>query len=300
MKTFVPSTILIISITILFHIPAYTQSELIAHYPFYQDGADSLGMHDDADLENVIFTDSSAYLDGNYYWDDNMGSHLLVGPLSNWDPEHFRLSLNVKIDSLPEATDLPIIVLGSSWRWMHANVTPHGEIELAIDGSGQITSDSIVRIGEWAPLIIERDSTQGTALLIYNDSDTLEVLVEKTNHNNDKRISASHGGSGKTFKGYWRNLKVFNTTDVMTSSLLQPDLDIRIYPNPSTDYLMIENNNNIKLNASLYSVSGRKFHTLEIQPFSAQKFAPNTPTTGIYYLELKNKNQRLSRKIVFH
>lgn len=299
MKLHISTFLSTFSIFTLFTISAFAQEELIAHYPFHENGLDSLKINEDAELDNVNFVDSSAYLDGNYYWDDNMGTHLQVGPITNWDPEHFRLTLDVKIDSLPENSSLPIIVLGSSWRWMFANVTKEGKIELAIDDSIMEISDSIINLENWTSIVFERDSTRGYTRLIYNNTDTLSAQINDIKHHNDLRISASHGGSSRTFKGYWRNLKLFNITDVMTSNLSSTVSDIQIYPNPVRNFLMIENNNNEKFDASLHTVSGKIINSVNINPFSRQKLITDSYPSGIYYLELKNENQRTVTKIVF-
>lgn len=178
----------------------------IAHYPFSKDYSDLTGLNDDARQENTILKDGGVFMDGNYLWDDDEGSVLWIPKIKDFDPDDFRLSLDVKMAGLPDRQK-PLLVLGYTKRWAMIYITPSGQLNLAFNDTPRMKnlSEKSIAPDKWLNLSIERNKDELFLVKIDNELFFKEksVVIE---HGNDNSLAAFHGGNGNMFHGYWRDL----------------------------------------------------------------------------------------------
>lgn len=178
----------------------------IAHYTFSTDYSDLIGKNTDAKHENTKIEDNAVFMDGNYLWDDDQGSVLWIPKIDDWNLDEFQLALSFKLAELPTHQN-PILVLGYNIRWAILDVTKTGQLNLAFNdkSAGTNLSEKSIVPDKWTNLEIERNKEGVFSVKIDG-----EILFQETgvviSHKGDNSLAAFHGGIGKMFHGYWRDL----------------------------------------------------------------------------------------------
>ncbi|WP_452222474.1 T9SS type A sorting domain-containing protein [Lacinutrix salivirga] len=92
-------------------------------------------------------------------------------------------------------------------------------------------------------------------------------------------------------------------TDNETTIIIQEDLsideinleDIKIYPNPTSDYFKIENLNNSTIKTiELYNISGKKLKEFSI----SENYEIDDISTGVYFIKIKTERTETNRKLI--
>ena len=106
-----------------------------------------------------------------------------------------------------------------------------------------------------------------------------------------KTINCINNNCNDTF------IKTNCITDAVTD-ISSGDLEIKIYPNPTTDFFTLEFADNLVAPAmDIFDVTGKKIITnSRVQNFEPIYFPTNTPT-GIYFIKLTTSEKILIRKI---
>ena len=77
-----------------------------------------------------------------------------------------------------------------------------------------------------------------------NDSLIQSKNIQLDHPENDIRISNTHFGWGQTFRGNWKDLKVFTASPSTNIAGEQLEHQIRLYPNPVNNQLYVSRNRN--------------------------------------------------------
>ena len=75
-----------------------------------------------------------------------------------------------------------------------------------------------------------------------------------------------------------------------------PDLDIRTYPNPATDWLNVDFGESLHAQVSLVSLLGQRVHQVEVEAQQVRIHVADMKP-GIYFLNIVSGDQRLVRKV---
>jgi hypothetical protein len=183
----------------------------IARYPLQNDGLDALGLNGAMTILNAPFQDDGIYCNGIYPADP--GGFMLESPaISAMDLSSFAASAEFKISEYPSLAVYwaPIIVGGSSFRWIGAECLPDSTISLMYNNGTHVHTTTRVSLDEWHKLVVSYDSATRTGSL-YLDN-TLATSAEfDLVHGGDKDWMAYDLGSGRAFKGLLRELVIYDT-----------------------------------------------------------------------------------------
>lgn len=207
----------------------HAQYTLIADYPFTTDGID-LVSGDEAFLYNATFTEGGIYSNGIYAGNDLAGTEITTAPVESFEFSTFKFTLEFRVDSLPTLSWMPIVVGGPSWRWAAVTVQDDGLLAFrGNNGSIQQSSSQQIELGVWHNLEVEYIGSSINVTL--NEMEVMNIALAEFNNEDDKRITCSENSTGRNFKGYWRNLKIYGPFTVGTEDT-EHNSSI-IYPNPT-------------------------------------------------------------------
>ncbi|NOX85803.1 MAG: LamG domain-containing protein [Chlorobi bacterium] len=187
---------------------------LLAFYPFSSNGVDTTGNNEDAYLKNVTFSNGGVYSNGIYNGNDTTGSVIQTPSINNFNFDDFTVLLDFYVEEYPDF-DKPIIIGGPSWRWLGAYMDENGILTLmANDKAVFIKSEKSAALNTWNTLALSYEKNTGQLRLYLNSILIADGNVQELTHNNDGKFVNDHRGEGQTFKGYWRNLKIYNSSVV--------------------------------------------------------------------------------------
>jgi len=220
---------LFLAIISLFSLHAQTDS-LLANYPLITDGIDATANNDDMTLKNAPFENGGVYSNGIYIGVDTTGSVIATPSINNFNFDQFTITVEFRIDSYPSSKN-PVIIGGKSWRWIGAFIEDEHLAFMANDYSNYYVTDEVVELNTWNKLSISFSKKQKNAQLYLNGKLVYEELIPVLVHNDDGQFLNYHGGTGITFKGYWRNLKIFDTSGPAAIAENNPLNDIKVITN---------------------------------------------------------------------
>ena len=281
---------------------------LIAHYPLQENANDALGAYDPMTLTNTPFQDGGIYCNGNYIGTEPDSSDASTPFIEGLTMHKFAISARFKVTSDYETTR-PILVGGPSWRWMTISLDANRVIGLGLNGIyfGNNSENIVVAKDVWHTVIMTYDSVKSKALLYLDDvlADSLSMPLD---HNNDKQLGITHGGVGKTFKGYLADVKLYSASgasQVENESVLPAAFVLQQnYPNPfnptTTINFSIREPGEYEL--AVYNTGGQKIKTLLRKSLTAQTYsitfgAADLPS-GVYIYQLQGHGESRARRFV--
>ena len=245
-----------IAISLLFVIQINLNAQtLLASYPLVADGIDVTGNNNELTIAKAPFQNGGIYSNGVYYGSDTTGSHIRSPQITDFDFDDLRITIDFMIEEYPEFSN-PIIMCGMSWRWMSAWMI-EDKIALKVNnGSFYEVSDVVVSLNEWNTLSLTYNKVDAEAKLYLNGSIVLTIVVEDLTHGENGQIVNSDGGVGKTYKGYWRNMEVYNSSIISSvDNAILEDIRISSYGNEVQVNIPFDNNG---VDLDVYDISGRK------------------------------------------
>ncbi len=269
---------------------------LLAFYPLKSNGADTTGNNEDMFLKNASFSNGGVYSNGIYYGNDTMGSVIQTPAINKFDFNDFTVLLDFYVEEYPDFNK-PIIIGGPSWRWLGAYLDEGGRLSLmANDGSDFFQTDEVVALNTWNTLALSYNKAEQQLRIYLNSKLITEGNVTDLTHNNDGKFINDHGGNGQTFKGYWRNLKIYNSSVVAGVAknnelkgvevlLIHNRLKVLVPPNEKSIEMQIIDMNGNKLNNTLLNTGPNELSISYLK-------------TGNYLLVFRNKpGQQMVKKI---
>ena len=174
----------------------------VADYPLQTDAVDASGHLGPMTLVNVPFTNGGIYCDGQY--PDTSAN---VPVLTNLDFSGFLVSAEFMVAS--NAQTRPVFVGGNLWRWAGFYVRSDGMVGLLANDLLSWDPTLPYATNQWHQAVLRYTETNQT-FEIYLDgrfADRRQVAIET---HDDRTLSVSHYGSGTTFNGHLRNLRIYN------------------------------------------------------------------------------------------
>jgi hypothetical protein len=276
---------------------ALAQPTLIADYPFTADGFDLISSAE-ATLQNALFAEGGVYSNGIYPGNDPSGTSVITAEIESLDFEHFSFTLEFRAASLPtELSWMPIVSGGPLWRWLTVLITREGQIGLRVNnGSIQEISDRTVEVDVWHDLTVKYDGD--TVAVLLNDTAVIQMSVPDLDTGDNKRISNIDWGAGRAFKGYWRNLKVYNGDATVSLPEIRYQPSIKVFPNPASGMAQVlgldEGDNHV---LRLYSADGRFVKSFAGQASPAYIDLSGIPS-GMYVLQVHGAKRVQSVRLV--
>jgi hypothetical protein len=243
--------IIALAISTLFSLNAQT---LLAEFPLLYDGTDITGNNGDMTIHKAPFDNGGVYSNGIYYGSDTNGSHLQTTQINNFNFDDLAVRVDFQIGEYPEF-EKPIIMLGIAWRWLSAWME-EDKIGLRVNnGTIKDVSDVVVSLNEWHTVTVSYNKIEEKAWLHFDGSLVLTLDVAELNHGENATIVNSDGGTGDTYKGYWKNLEIHNSAIISGIGSKSFD-DIKLNTKgPALDISIPEGYGNTKL--QIFDVSGR-------------------------------------------
>ena len=200
---------------------------LLAHYPFTNDSSSS-NFYKDITNNHSNVTDQSTnansnvdykgiYSDGIYCVGNCNNGGPIKTPSINIDrTKSFSFELDFKMDELK---NMPILVAGTSYRWLGIEVNSSGNPGILYNNATR-TYDSNTQLvsNKWYRAKIEYDFG---VIKLYIDnnlvktagstSSSITFTAEAQGTTFDEVLTNYNYSNGQVYKGYWKNLKVFDS-----------------------------------------------------------------------------------------
>jgi len=215
---------------------------LQAHYSFLNTADETNGSYGAAELVNAPFVDTCGVFSyGGYLFDtiDEDSSFVGTPQIGALNDAAFAVQVEFKVDSV-EMRARPVIVVGDSWRYIGLFTQFDGTFAvLHNDALYQTDAPVSIEAGRWHTCTITYSTGNETAryyidgALIFSRTDTL------VRPDYDTRVTNTHGGFGWTFRGYWRNLKVYSSNTTTSIKDVRPLEEMDVSPNPSNGAITI-------------------------------------------------------------
>ncbi len=189
----------------------FSNYQLVAEFPLTSHGGDKLGKQDSMELFNAVFKGGACYSNGLYQGVFlETGCNIETPVIDPFMTNDFSISLEIKLDTL-QHLEMPIILWSPSYRFQ--GIYLDAEDRFAIQSNGYLFDRSEVRakVDTWYALVWQH---QQDSTYLYLDGERIASTGEEIDFSNQsqsnqaRRFVNYHGGVGKTFRGYWRNLRI--------------------------------------------------------------------------------------------
>ena len=180
--------------------PCYATN--VADYPLQTDAIDASGHLGPMILVNAPFTNGGIYCDGQY-----PATSANVPTLTNLDFSGFLISAEFLVAS--NSPTRPVIVGGNLWRWAGFYVRDDGMVGLLANDTLFWGTTLPYATNQWHQAVLRYTETNQT-FEIYLDGRCAARRQAAIDTHDDRTLSVSHYGSGTTFNGHLRNLRIYN------------------------------------------------------------------------------------------
>jgi len=179
----------------------------IADYPLDGHASDtSAGANADLTLQSVPYLSQGIYVNGisGGAVDPTGFSDAWTPVLSGFVTSNFSAEIDFKAALLPGST-LPILVGGSSFRWIGGLLDQDGKISLLYNNSSTVKGTATYTAGEWHTLKLEYI---GGVAKVYLDGVLSASVTAALVFSSDHNFGVSNPSNATIFKGNVRNLRV--------------------------------------------------------------------------------------------
>ncbi|MCP3993669.1 MAG: PASTA domain-containing protein [bacterium] len=179
---------------------------LLARYPLTGDGVDATGRSGDATLTNITFAEGGAYCHGVHSNIDASGCEILTPALGGLDFNRFSVHLEFRPTMLQDG---PVVVGGTSHRWIGFLLNADGTTTLLYNNSGRQQCDANIQYSsnQWNGAALTYDGTTGR---LYLDGQLACEVAFELDHANDANFGTGNYSTGKVFEGWVRGLLVYD------------------------------------------------------------------------------------------
>ena len=180
--------------------------EGIADYPLLGHASDTLWANGDATLTQAPLLSQGIYVNGIYTGSGLPNpSDARTPALAGFTIAAFAVELDFKPEGLPASTET-VIMGGNSYRWLGARLDSDGKLSLVYNNGTAVKGTVTCAAEAWHTLRLAYAG--GTATLTVDGTVTATIAVALAS-GGDYNFSPTHYGNGSTFKGNWRNLRVY-------------------------------------------------------------------------------------------
>lgn len=187
------------------------QEILIAHYPLSNDGNDVTGKNGPMVLTNTPFEKGGIYCNGKYVYGDPDYCLAESPSIASFNTNSFSISMEFYVT---EMIDQPVWVIGTSCRWLGFYLNPDGTLNLLYNNANHVNSTKRYVLNQWQKAEISYD---GATVEMFLDDDLVTSLKFgsgfvplETCGGTDNQITVTNYSNGQVFKGFVKNLEVYN------------------------------------------------------------------------------------------
>lgn len=286
------TTLIFVFLSFYSHAQQLEHRSVLAHYPFTSDLNDATGNHGPAEVINAPIQGAEGiYSNGNYIGSDPDSCQVRTPNIASIDTSDLAVSIEFKITEIPNQ-GMPIFILGESWRWLGANVGFSGELEL-VHADAASTTGSAISLNTWYTAVVTYDGASSTFKAYLNGNEVHSVTGNHQAPASDKRISNTHGGVGQTFKGNFRNLKVYGKVAVGIERNQQ--IVFNLVHLPQNETVKVHSTESLKnVDFKIYATNGKTIDAQEL-PVSGLINIASLPV-GTHVVALYRDNQVIGMK----
>lgn len=285
----------VVSLFLFFVIVSQAQDTLLANYPLTENGVDQTGNNDDMTLVNAVFENGGVFSNGIYYGNDTTGTIIQTPMINGFDASNFTVLLDFYIKTYPGFRQA-IVIGGPSWRWLGAYMDVNKIALMANDLTTYEITQRSIELNSWNTLGISYSSATGKVSVFVNDGGVGEYDVPEISTSGDFAFVNSHNGNGSAFSGYWRNLRIYNTSFLAGINDRKTLEGVSV--STTSDLISINvSTTNRPLSAKLIDLNGRLIASEELVQGVNTFSVPSG--NNIYLVEVAdNQGRKLTKKIV--
>ena len=254
MKFILPFILLFFSAFNLLQSQDLSNFNMVANYTLINTYADDTGNYGDLIVTNAPFQGADGVFSfGGYVFDiiNEDSTYIQTPKFPNLNDDKFAIQVEFKMDTIRPGK--PILVVGLGWRYLGATMNNDGTLQILVNGANYSSNSPVLTTDTWYTLTIIHN--EGVSEL-YVDDQLAVTRSEVLNHPSiDTEMSNSHTGNGTAFRGYWRNLKVFEEGSVSANQLDQ-DNSIAVFPNPVCSEVFFQSEKTVS-RCTLWDMNGR-------------------------------------------
>jgi len=184
--------------------------KIVGDYPLAGHAADTTSMQSDLNLTGAPFLCQGVYVNGVYINSSDPGpSDVHTPTLTGFDSTNFTMEVDFKSDSMGTLTR-PVIVGGSTYRWLGVTLDPDGKLSLLHNNSTQVKGTLNYATNVWQTAKITYSA--GIARLYLNDVLSASATTALA-FGSRFDFTSNNTSNGSNFKGNLRNLRVYAGTN---------------------------------------------------------------------------------------
>lgn len=195
-------------IALFFSFSAEAQS-LLAHFPLTVDGSDTTGNGNILTINKGTHSNGGLYFNGTY-----QSSFGITNDIEGLKSTPFSIICDFKIDGTFSTGTYPVFVDGGNRLAAFTIISNGGNMKAGIfanDNALNVTSSTTINANTWYQAKLNYD---GTKLSLYINNqfvvDLQAVIVNRNGAATGNLITSQNTYSGKAFKGWWKDLKVYS------------------------------------------------------------------------------------------
>ncbi len=216
----------------------------VAWYTLIDSTGDKLELKPDMELTNAPFEgQNGVYSNGQYIYSGQPDGCLITTlNIPELYSPTFAISLQFRLDTLDDYTR-PIMIVGDTWRYLGFYVLSDDEWAIRFNGSIHAIPD-IKPDDKWHEVTIIYSSLDSMVHFYLDAEKIYEQTAPLIRDIEDDRISNTHYGTGNTFLGNWRHLKIFHSDEIFSSTEhFEKNQNIQLSPNPTSGFILISQEN---------------------------------------------------------
>jgi len=256
---------------------------LLANYPLINDGLDATGNNSNMTIVNAPFNNGGIYSNGIHYQLPN-GSDILTPPINNFLFNSFAVCFYFNPEQL---SNQPVITCGRGWRWIGLKLKNDGTVALLTNNAITTPSAITYTINQWHYCRLTYDGT--TAKLFMDGQLAVSLAVVLSTNPGDTEIGCTDYGLGETFKGWIKNLKIFDSAVLGINNSSSKKATVQL---DGMNFLTISG---IQNNASV-TIYGLNGNTLFFSNSVENPIDLNFLPQGIFLARIQDENDIIIRK----
>jgi hypothetical protein len=262
-----------------------------AHWPLLTGPEDSLGITGDIELiHSFLDPIQGAYSNGVYIGDfPDSGSYIRSPRLETLYDSVFAVRLEFWIDELDNQYK-PVIVLGESYRYLGFEILDDHHFLVLFNNSGTIPINTDVIPQVYYELTMIHYDEQALTEIWLNGEPVAVVTGELDRSGTDGAILNCNPATGRTFRGYWRHLRVLGSDE---ATALRDDMfrqhPLTIIPNPTTTEIRIAGIDVAPCHWTIVDVEGKALLTGILNDMS-DTIDISSLVAGVYHIQVTEYN----------
>ena len=264
-----------------------------AHYPLINTQEDALGLQNPMVLTNTVYDGTDGiYFNGKHPVVDQGGSWARTMYMSALSDAKFAVQVEFRIEDFDDQFRCIVICgLDTYKQYLGFFILSNDFTILLSNGVYIDLPDVNPQENVWYKFTMIYDTVSNNAKFYLGNN-----LIESGNQElvrvaGDAFVSNYFPAAGYPMKGNWRNLRIYGKEDV---TALEEEFDqaanLKVFPNPAGESLMINGNDKQFKNWNIYDASGQPLRSgiyKHHEQIDLLDFAP-----GNYWLQLSDKDGR--------